>query len=256
MLSGMALTAFTKFRFLWGAVDWQGGTGNPYAAGSTGALGTDASAAPGHIGVRRSTLVFDRASYSPADDDVTIHFDWLNMTSGSPDDTWITSDYTTLESALLTFWGTAKGIVDPKTKLREIRWHRAGPGITPPNPAERTLVLGSMVAGSGTAGAGPATQACSVTFHTSVRRSWGRTYLPANGTALDAQGRLTTAVVDIEAGAVNTLVTSAAASDFYLVVVSNRLSAALNVEKIHVDDVPDVVRRRRLKHVVYRKYLP
>lgn len=252
----MAVTAYTRLRYLWGAVDWQSGSDNPYADPETKAVGASAAPGTGHVGVRRATLFFDRASYSPADDDMTVHFDFMNMTAGEPDDTWITSDFTGLETLLTTWWGQAKGQSDPKTKLREIRWHRVGAGITPPNPAVRIFTLGTMVAGTGTAGANVAQVACAVTFRTAVRRSWGRTYIPFNGVAADAQGRWSTTLVDLVATYTNALVTSAASSDMHLVVTSTALSAALNVERIVADDVPDIVRRRRLKHTVYRKLLP
>lgn len=243
-------------RVLWGAFDWQEGSDNPYADAETKSGGAAADPGTGHIGVRRATLFFDRSSYSPADDDMTVHFDFLNMTSGEPDDTWITSDFTGLETLLTTWWGQAKGQSDPKTKLREIRWHRVGPGNDPPNPAVRIYVLPSMVAGSGTAGASVAQVACSVTFRTAVRTSWGRTYIPFNGVAPDAQGRWSTTLVDLVATYTNALLVSAAAADMHLVVTSLAKSAALNVERIEADDVPDIVRRRRLKHTVYRKLLP
>jgi hypothetical protein len=252
----MALTAFTRFRMLWGALDWQAGSGNPYTSAQTAAGGASAAPGTGHIGVRRATLVFDRSSYSPADDDMTMHFDFLNFTSGAPDDTWTAGDYTTLESALQTWWTATKAYSDPKTKLREIRWHRAGAGITPPNPAERVFILTTMDPGTGTAGLAVPQVACSITFRTAVRRSWGRTYLPFNGLQPTVQGRLGNSTVDAIATATQTLVTTAAAADFALVVSAVRLNAALVVERIEVDDVLDIIRRRRWKHTGYRKMLP
>lgn len=256
MLAGVAVLAFSRFRLNWGGLDWQYGTDNPYSDAQTAAGGASAAAGAGNIGIRRATLHFDRASYAPADDDMTCHFDFLNYTSGAPDDTWTTADYTTLETTLTAFWAQLKGQNDPKTKLREIRWHRVGPGVVPPNPAERVYAIPTPVGGSGVVGGSMAQQACSVTFHTAVRRSWGRTYLPFNGVSVNAQGRYDTTMVDYVVGEVQNVITAAAAADFHLVVTSPRLSAALHVEKIHVDDVPDVVRRRRLKHVGYRKYAP
>lgn len=187
---------------------------------------------------------------------MTMHFDFMNLTSSAPDDTWTTTDYTTLETALQSFWTSTKIYSDPKTKLREIRWHRVGVGIPKPNPAERVFILTTMDPGTGTAGLAVPQVACSITFRTAVRRSWGRTYLPFNGAALSTQGRLTTTQVDNIAGAANSLYTAAAAADFFLVVTSLHLSAALNVERVEVDDVLDIIRRRRWKHTVYRKLLP
>lgn len=241
---------------LWGTFDWQHGSDNPYGTSQTVSGGTSAVAGTGNIGVRRSTLYFDRASYSPGDDDVTIHFDWLNMTSGSPDDTWTSGDYTTMETLLLAFWTTTKVFSDPSLKLREIRWHRVGTGVTPPNPAERIFLLTTPVVGTGSSFSQPPTTACSITFRTAVRRSWGRTYLPYDAGVIGSNHRPSTSNVDTICGAANTLNTAAAAADFHQVVTSLALSASLNVEKIEVDDVIDVVRRRRWKHTTYRKILP
>lgn len=71
-----------------------------------------------------------------------------------------------------------------------------------------------------------------------------------------SSGRFSNSYVDSVAGATNTLVTSAASSDFYLVVYSKTKNALLNVESVEVDNVPDVVRRRRWKTATYKKILP
>lgn len=252
----MSVIAYERLRMLWGAVDWQAGSGNPYASGQTASGGTSAAAGSGGIGVRRVTLVLDRSTYSPGDDDATLHFDFLNITAGSPDDTWTTGDYTTLETLLASFWTVAKAYTSSKTQLREYRWHRVGTGVAKPNPAERTNVLGSMVPGTGTSGPNAPQVACSLTFRTAVRNSWGRTYIPFDSGSLTANQRLGTGTVDAIAAGLNTLVTGAASADFRLVVTSLAKSAALNVERIEVDDVLDVIRRRRWKHTGYRKLLP
>jgi len=250
----MALTAYTRFRFLWGAVDWQGGSDNPYAAAATGTLGDDAVAG---IGVRRVMLVIDRTTNHAGADPAVMHFDILNMTGGNPDDTWTSGDYTAVETALDAFWTTAKAKVSGNYKLSELRFYRVGKGVHKPNPAER--VSTRSVAGTSAGGNMPPQLACSLTFRTAVRKSWGRTYLPLGalgGSDVTAGGEFSTANVDLLAGALNTLVSSLASSDFYLVVTSLALSAALNVEKVEVDSNLDVIRRRRWKQSAYKKILP
>jgi hypothetical protein len=98
--------------------------------------------------------------------------------------------------------------------------------------------------------------ACSITFRTAVRKSWGRTYLPISIDAIGINGRPKNVAVDAIATATNTLVTTAATNDFHLVVVSQPLASSLNVERIEVDNVADVIRRRRWKATTYRKLLP
>jgi hypothetical protein len=84
-----------------------------------------------------------------------------------------------------------------------------------------------------------------------VRHSWGRTYLPFGGSLVD--GRATNANCDAIANATNTLFGSAAGNDFHPVVVSKALNSALGIDTLEVDNVVDIIRRRRWKHTTYRK---
>ena len=249
------LTAYQRFRFLWGAVDWEGGTDSPYTSAQTGAnLGT--SAAPGAgVGVRRCVLHFDRSAIEAGLDDAECHFDFLNITGGTPDDTWTSTDYTTLEGFLDTFWNAIRSKHTTNIKLSQYSWYRHGPGIVAPNPAER--VTSRSIAGSGTSDALPPQVAQTITFRTAVRRSWGRTYLPGiTESSTTAGGDYATADVDVWANAAGALLSSAVGADFPLVVTSVHLNAVLNVEHIECDDVPDIIRRRRFKHALYKKILP
>jgi hypothetical protein len=249
------LTAYQKFRFLWGAVDWESGSNSPYDTGDTGAnLGTSAAAGVG-VAARRAVLHFDRTAVRASEDDAEMHFDFLNYTGGTPDDSWTSGDYTTVEAYLATWWASVKPYVMTNVSLREIRWYRAGPGIVAPNPAERVHAVG--VAGTSASQKLPQQVACSITLRTAVRRSWGRTYLPAlTTTFLASDGSFTSSAIDAVANATGTLATSAAGGDFPLVVVSKHLSALLHVEQIEVDDVPDIIRRRRFDGTTYRKLVP
>lgn len=247
------LTAYQRFRFLWGAVDWQAGGNTPYSPSQTGAnLGSSAAAGAG-VGVRRAVLKFDRGLVRTGLDPAEMHFDFLNLTSGSPDDTWTTTDYEDCEDSLLTyFWGNVKSVVSTQLVLDRIDWYRHGPGVTAPNPVERTLDVN--VPGTSSSQILPPQVACSLTLRTGVRKSWGRTYLPGLTSAvLDSHGALATTSVDGIEAALRTMVAHAVGQDFPVVVVSNHLSAALNVEATEVDDVPDIIRRRRFPAAVYKK---
>jgi len=250
----MALTAFTRLRMIWGGFDFQNGTDHPYSAAQTASGGS--SAASG-VGVRRVQLVIDRTAQIAGADPAVMHFDILNMTGGSPDDTWTSGDYTNVESSLDTFWTAVAAYVQSNYKLSSYRFYRVGTGVTKPNPAERITTRSSAGTGSGTVC--PPQVACSLTFRTAVRKSWGRTYLPLGGIAatnMAAGGQYTTTAVDALTTALNNLVTGLAANDFYLVVVSKPWAASLNVEHVEVDSNLDVVRRRRWKSATYKKILP
>ena len=249
------LASYQKFRFLWGAVDWQSGSGSPYATGDTGAnLGTSAAAGVG-VAARRAVLHFDRTAYRANEDDAEMHFDFLNYTGGTPDDSWTSTDFTTVLGYLTTWWAAVKPYVSTKAVLHQVSWYRAGPGIVAPNPAERVDTL--SVAGTSASQVLPLQCAASITLRNAVRRSWGRTYLPCLTTsAVGSDGSYNATFNDAIANATGTLATSAAGGDFPLVVVSKHLSALLHVEHVETDDVPDIIRRRRMSSTGYRKIVP
>lgn len=249
----MAITN-VRIRFFWGALSADLVGSSPSYAYPTqyATLGADASPAGG-IGVRRATLVLDRsAGVNPTDDVALMHFDFLNITGGSPDDTWITSDFTTLEGFLTTWWGSVRPLVPSWYRFSRVLWHRVGPGIPMPNPAVRILDIASPTLGTGGTSL-PPQAACSITFRTGVRKSWGRTYLPYGGTLSD--GRLQPTNADTIANATNTMFTSSTGADFHPVVVSTPLNSALGIDTVETDDVVDIIRRRRFKHTTYRKLL-
>lgn len=251
----MSLLAFNRLRMLWGALDWQGGSGNPYSTAQTVSGGTNAL--PPGVGVRRAILVVDRTAALAGADPAEMHLDFLNFTGGSPDDSWITSDFTTLEAIIATWWTSIAPYITSAYKLSAINWYRAGVAVGSPNPVIRSLATSQPGTGAGTGT--PPQVACSVTFRTAVRKSWGRTYIPLGNLAasnITGSGLITNAMVDAIATGTNAMVTSAAASDFALVVTSTKLSASLNVEHIEVDNMLDVIRRRRYRASTYKKILP
>lgn len=244
----MSVTTYARLRMFWGAYDLTLLQQSTPGYGETQIVTGGTSAAIGDgVGVRRLTLVLDRTAVEAGLDPAVMHFDILNMTGGNPDDTWTTGDFTTCEGYAKTMMSSLATYMQTNHSVTQYVWHRVGTGVPKPNPAERIFIDGSPVVGSG--GAPELQCAASITFRTGVRKSWGRTYLPF-GASLLAARRLSVAQCNGIGGAVNTFVTSLAASDFHLVVVSGTLNSSLNVEKIEVDDVPDVIRRRRHKHKV------
>ena len=243
------LANYARFRFLWGGADIELGSGQ-YPSGVTDASGLGATAAAGDgVGVRRAVVHFDRTAASVGADDAEIHFDFLNLTGGDPDDTWTDADYENLEGHLDTWFAAIAGKIDHNYKLRQFSWYRFGPGVAAPNPAER--VVTRTDAGTLSGFPLPPQVACSMTLRTGIRRSWGRTYLP--GLGLDnavAGGRLSgtslTAIVD----ALAALYEDANGDDFPMVVVSKAHLSVYAIEAVEVDDVLDVIRRRRWKQAI------
>jgi hypothetical protein len=166
----MSLTQL-HFRFLWGAVSYDAAAAQTpsYAVGTDYATLGASAAAGGGVGVRRATLVMRREAVTPTDDVTQCHFDFLNFTGGAPDDTWTPSDYTTLEGLLSTWWNTVRGKAPSWEAMSRIVWHRVGPGVALPNPAERILDITTPAAGVATS-LNPPQVASSITFRTGLRR--------------------------------------------------------------------------------------
>lgn len=247
--------SYVHIRALWGAITvTEAFAQTPSYAVATDYASLGASAAPGSgIGVRRCTCVLSRSTATPADDDMNMHFDFLNITAGNPDDSWISADYATLEALLTTFFGAVASQMPSWARVVRYSWHRVGTGVVPPNPAVRILDLATPVVGSGTPKM-PPQAACSITFRTGLRKHWGRTYLPI-APSTDAGGRIPSALYVTVNTAAQSLFVAARAADFMPVVVANSLESTLGIEYVETDDVCDIIRRRRWKHTVARSVL-
>jgi hypothetical protein len=250
----MATPVYERVRLFWGAVDVIVASGS-YTSAQQVSLGASAAAGSG-VGARRAQLVFARTAPGTFAEDVAVmHFDFVNYTSGSPDDTWTAGDFTTMDGLLTAWWNAVKPNVHTSHTLREIRYYRIGSGVTVPNPPEHIASINSP----GTSGSAqlPPQCATAISFHVAPRRSWGRTYLPGLTTAgLGTGGTNGNAMVDAIAAATDTLANSSSTNDYKLSVFSKHLSSMLSVEGIAVDNIVDIIRRRRWEHPTYRKQLP
>lgn len=250
----MALQPYRRVSFLWGAIDAESGA-PPYHGDEVVSLGSDARSGSG-VGVRRSSLVFSRISPTTFGEDVAVmHFDWLNFTSGNPDDTWTESDFTSVEANLGIWFDLIASSISSLYTFKEVRWYRIGTGVTPPNPPVRV----KPIAKPGTAGGKllPPQCASSISLHTAPRRNWGRTYLPGLvGEDTETNGTLTAAFVNALQGATVQLYGNLALGDIAMVVMSKTRAAALSVEAIAVDDIVDIIRSRRWEHPQLRVVTP
>lgn len=236
-------TKYLRVKGWWGDAELYYSDEAPYSPAQSKALGTNA--APPGIGVRRCQLVFARAPTGSVEDVATTHMDFLNLTGGEPDDTWVDADFLALEAAMSTWWGQIRGGTHTSCKLSEYRWYRIGPAVVPPNPPVR-IAAGPLTLGVDSS-ALPPQVAMTVTFRPPVRRQWGRIYLPSpGGSKVDGTtGRILNAWITTVANATDALHGTAAAADFIPVVYSKARGKAFGIEQIQVDDLFDVVRRRR-----------
>lgn len=185
----------------------------------------------------------ERAQYSIA---------FVNVTGGDPDYTWTTADFQAIESGSEAFWTALASSIPSTFRLAEHRWYAFGPGVTPPNPVHRFVTLTTPIAG--TAGVGTFSQgACAITLKTTLRKHWGRFYLPYSATRLDAAGRILTANVDAVATAARTFLTSGSGQGVFPCVYDSTKKVVNGMTAIQVDDIADIVRRRRQAVTQYRK---
>jgi len=242
------VTAYLRFRFAWGLVDFQNDPGGPtYHAGNT------QSPIAANILARKMTVEWDRSAQGL--DVAQTHFDIANVTNGQLDDSWTDADFSAVEQDFFTFWNAIKIQIPSTIVLSTLRWYRVGPGATPPEPAVRVTPVSS--AGTSTGPQLPTQVAENITLRTGLRKAWGRAYLPAvSSTHLTQDGYWPNADVDQVADQMNAFVLAMAAQDFHLVVYSPTHQQAYNVEKIAVDNVFDTQRRRRHRTFTHRKVWP
>ncbi len=242
-----------RLRAFWGGFDLSYGTPE-YSGATLVSAGASAVAGSG-VGVRRCIVRTARVAPAGIADDADMHFDFMNLTGGAPDDTWTAADFTTLEGHLNTFLASANGVMSTSYTVHELRWYRVGTGIVPPNPAERVTSVNHVGLLSTTQL--PPQVACSMTLRTARRKQWGRTYLPGLAVgAMASDGTLANASVDLLATAMQTLGDAAATDDFRWGVLSAIAGSFFVAERVEVDSTLDVIRRRRWQTTRRRTILP
>jgi len=197
----------------------------------------------------------------------TFHF--LKLTSGNPDNSWVTSDYTTVEGAFDTAWTTLASSYPPELKLASYIWRADGPGFKPHGGSlSPTLrITPKSIAGSGTASAAlPPQCAMSVTEvteahytafgvgvpghtpgtgRTQVRNRWGRFYLPPMAPVNLTDGRWSSGACTLTANNIQTFYNACVAAHLVPVMYSPTTGNSWSIIEIRVDDIVDVIRSRR-----------
>jgi hypothetical protein len=178
---------------------------------------------------------------------------WINTTGGALDLTWITADYTAVESAVSTMFA-AMGGISSQCRLVEYRWYAFGPGVVKPNPPSRVTTLGTPIVG-GNGNVVVHQVASTITLRTPLRRHWGRFYVPSmsNATGLSFGGQWSNATVDGLASSARTMLTAPSSQGVVPVVWDRVHSRAYGVTQIEADSVPDIIRRRRPRATNYKK---
>jgi hypothetical protein len=207
----------------------------------------------------------DTDNPTPADDRY-ITFDLAKIDGGHLDDAWVTGDYTTAETALTAFL-TSTANVNP-SHIQVVGWnwyvrsfnpYTESKPFAPHGPPVRVQTV--SMSGTGT-GRVPAQCAISVTEKTAMPHHWGRFFLPAAAaTDYGSDGRVDSSVRSEIANAAATMYSAWSHAGLVPVVASTQTNKTptrqlLTVDHITVDDVPDVIRTRRLHGVSSRTTVP
>jgi hypothetical protein len=146
------------------------------------------------------------------------------------------------ESAFTSFFQAFDERIVDSVGIVQYRWYDLA--VAPPNPAVRSTTVDVPGTSAGT-GLPPQTS-ISVTEETAIRKRWGRFYLPGWDVGqTTGVGRVATACVDAVADAAEALYEAWYAAGMTPSVVRASDNNAQPVIKVRVDDVFDIVRRRR-----------
>jgi hypothetical protein len=199
-------------------------------------------------------------------DDQIFSFELVNYTNGQPDNTWTDADYTTVDNALELFLTTYRSAMVPYLTFTEMRAYirQFNPYSNPKpfadsGPPEKVNVMNYP--GLATQVGWP--QSCTtITEKTPARKHWGRFYLPtlSPGTSTTS-GHLTPAVADSIIAAWSTFLTTVMDAGFTPVVPTTQIDKVQartlqGVTSVQIDDVTDVIRRRRYRSASYRHEIP
>jgi hypothetical protein len=223
---------------------------------------------------------FSRAPAGGTVEDVavfTLHYIKASAPNGPWDDA---NDLPNIESTLNVFWTTIHDQFPAFMRSDQYRWYKDGPAFYElAGDGSRYIPKGGNAAvrvtevdSPGLAGNEsmmPPQIAMSLTLKTSMRKSWGRFYLPAPAViACDYDGRIYQASVDKIANAALSLFGSNRAGGYYPSVFSIQKPARLThdgkltlpaqdaiayeVKSVQMDNLFDVIRRRRWDGPTYR----
>lgn len=219
----------------------------------------------------RAVVRYQRATPAGTSEDYAqFKLDLLNITSGAVDTSWTSGDFTAVTTAITTFLNGLPSFMSPSHTAKEIRYYgmrfnESDPGPVPGDPkAQRPFAQSGppiaiatlSIPGTASGTFWPYQVAMSVTFRTPWPKHWGRIYLPGIIASLTSSGRWGSATQTI-ANLAFDLQDDLAAAGFLLTVPvaqveKQRLHALLPVSQVVVDDIPDVIRRRRPKQAAVR----
>jgi hypothetical protein len=156
-----------------------------------------------------------------------------------------------VETAFGTFWTSAKAWCPPAVRLSQYRWYHLTFDDPLSGPPTRATQI-TEVAGNNSV-IEVAQCATSITMRTALRKHWGRIYLP--GVHNVTGGFQANSEVDQLAAYWSTFLKACQTAQLVPVIYSGTRQMVFSITAIEVDNVPDVVRRRRPHNSTYKKIL-
>jgi hypothetical protein len=214
---------------------------------------------PGYL--RKLQVTFTRGASGLSEDVAVCTFDLAKVVSEDFVAWNVTPDLATCEARFNTWWAAVKAIYRTDTVLSQYRWYKSGPAFPVSGPPVRITTPATPGTVTTATTQAPPQCAIDVSEHTRLRKHWGRFYLPAPAiSAFAATGRLSSANVTMISTATVALYNGLKADGFPVVVYSRakperkaksgatlppQPARAYLVEELKVDDIIDVIRRRR-----------
>lgn len=214
-------------------------------------------AAAGTFSCSKFTSVWTRSTPTGTTEDVGTFSMHMAVVVGSGGRTFLSdSQKSAAESDFMEFLASMNTYVNQGWTSSEFQWHDIVAGDAKYGPMDRVHLHGSA-GGGGASTRLPDQLAATVTLKTASRLHWGRFYFPGlTPAAIDlTYGRLTNTYVDALATAAKALQVALNANTAVteIGVFSKPYQAWLTVDEIQVDNVPDIIRRRRVKKKSYAK---
>lgn len=229
----------------------------------------------GDFEVRRVQIEWSLTSEDLLDEDVrVVTFHHVKLAGGLPSSDWQGPDFNALQDLYSAWWTRLLPWFNSHLIYTAIKFYREGPNIVPPQPPayynDSYLIAGGAI----NTGMMPPQAAVTVTERAGTKKGWGRFYMPApamaNGVMLSSSpyGRVSADYAQALLASTDTLYTAAkgvllphvvyrpylpagrknAKGEVIMVggePIAERPANAQTVEELAVDDVWDVIRKRR-----------
>ena len=197
-------------------------------------------------------VVFDRSLLAPDEDVAITTFHIREVIQGAPDIVDVTDQgRQNFVNDLSSWWTGLRSVIVTQVHFLEARFYEI-PDQAGADMGDPVLVQPFNAPGTSPSSPMPPQVALSVTFKTDTRKRWGRSYLPGVGISHnDAVGRIDATTRQTVADAYKSL-TDRSGTGAAAVVWSPTFRNHQDINEIQVDDVWDVIRRRRYSHPLAR----